>query len=138
MGMGWMKERWRFTGLYDHPEMTHHKDSSNLLRWLRRGSIRPWLCMRDLNEILYQHEKQGAKAEHNGRCRLSGTVCWNAIYRVWRVQEIYLHGSIITTIQPRCRRDWIGFVRINGEWTVSQRLISCIFHGVFGPIRALT
>ncbi|KAL0355466.1 UNVERIFIED_CONTAM: hypothetical protein Sradi_3993500 [Sesamum radiatum] len=53
------KDRWRFTGFYGYPEVHNRKLSWGLLRQLARQSTRPWICTRDFNEILEQHEKQG-------------------------------------------------------------------------------
>ncbi|KAL0434334.1 UNVERIFIED_CONTAM: hypothetical protein Slati_2767700 [Sesamum latifolium] len=52
-------ERWRLTGIYGQPEVTRRKETWMLLRQLNQKSIRPWLCLRDFNEILHQHEKEG-------------------------------------------------------------------------------
>ncbi|KAL0355426.1 UNVERIFIED_CONTAM: LINE-1 retrotransposable element O protein [Sesamum radiatum] len=53
------KDRWRFTGFYGYPEVHNRKLGWGLLRQLARQSTRPWICTRDFNEILEQHEKQG-------------------------------------------------------------------------------
>ncbi|KAL0361134.1 UNVERIFIED_CONTAM: hypothetical protein Sradi_3797900 [Sesamum radiatum] len=56
------KARWHFTGFYGHPEVSQRRVTWSLLHQLSRQSCRPWLCMGDFNEILYQQEKQGVSA----------------------------------------------------------------------------
>ncbi|KAL0320306.1 UNVERIFIED_CONTAM: putative mitochondrial protein [Sesamum radiatum] len=45
---------------YGYPDVARRKEGWNLLRTLSKGSVRPWVCAGDFNEILEQHEKQGA------------------------------------------------------------------------------
>ncbi|KAL0320136.1 UNVERIFIED_CONTAM: hypothetical protein Sradi_5275100 [Sesamum radiatum] len=51
---------WRFTGVYGQPEAARRAETWNLLRFLSRASVRPWLYAGDFNEILSQSEKTGA------------------------------------------------------------------------------
>jgi hypothetical protein len=48
--------RWRFTRIYGDS----HSDKELTWKALRvlHHNPRPWLCMGDFNEILFQHEKQ--------------------------------------------------------------------------------
>ncbi|KAK4381556.1 hypothetical protein Sango_2957100 [Sesamum angolense] len=57
-------EGWRFTRVYSHPEATRRKETWQLLRSLHQHSLRPWLCVGDVNEILSQDEKRGAPRPH--------------------------------------------------------------------------
>jgi hypothetical protein len=50
---------WKFTGFYGHPDPAQREDSWNLIRFLKRSSPSPWLCMGDFNEILDNSEKVG-------------------------------------------------------------------------------
>ncbi|KAL5543310.1 hypothetical protein UlMin_007094 [Ulmus minor] len=53
---------WRFTGLYGNPDTSLRPQFWNLLKRLGDSSSMPWLCEGDLNEILFNHEKQGGAA----------------------------------------------------------------------------
>jgi hypothetical protein len=50
---------WKFTGFYGHPDPAQREDSCKLLRFLKRASPLPWLCMGDFNEIMDNSEKVG-------------------------------------------------------------------------------
>ncbi|KAL5575991.1 hypothetical protein UlMin_017690 [Ulmus minor] len=50
---------WRFTGLYGSPDTSLRNQFWNLMKRLGDSSTLPWLCGGDLNEILFNHEKQG-------------------------------------------------------------------------------
>jgi hypothetical protein len=50
--------RWRFTGIYGDPRSDKKELTWKALRVLRHNP-RPWLCMGDFNEILFQQDKQG-------------------------------------------------------------------------------
>lgn len=52
---------WRFTGVYGFPQTEAKHRTWALLKDLRlQDSINvPWLCAGNLNEILFQHEKEG-------------------------------------------------------------------------------
>ncbi|KAL0433724.1 UNVERIFIED_CONTAM: hypothetical protein Slati_2706700 [Sesamum latifolium] len=49
------EDRWRITGIYGHPEVSKCKETWQLLRYLSKLSIRPWMCVGDFNEIRLQH-----------------------------------------------------------------------------------
>ncbi|KAL5573023.1 hypothetical protein UlMin_022620 [Ulmus minor] len=50
---------WHFTGLYGSPDTSLRNQFWNLMKRLSDSSTLPWLCGGDLNEILFNHEKQG-------------------------------------------------------------------------------
>ncbi|KAL5574518.1 hypothetical protein UlMin_016217 [Ulmus minor] len=50
---------WHFTGLYGSPDTSFRNQFWNLMKRLGDSSTLPWLCGGDLNEILFNHEKQG-------------------------------------------------------------------------------
>ncbi|KAL0434920.1 UNVERIFIED_CONTAM: hypothetical protein Sradi_0199900 [Sesamum radiatum] len=47
-------------GAYKASQVARRKEGWNLLKRLSQVSVRPWLCAGDYNEILEQHEKEGA------------------------------------------------------------------------------
>jgi hypothetical protein len=51
-------ERWRFTGIYGES-----RSDKKVITWralcMLKHNRGPWFCMRDFNEILFQHEKEG-------------------------------------------------------------------------------
>jgi hypothetical protein len=53
---------WRFTGMYGEPRWENKHLTWQRLRDLSLISDMPWLVMGDLNDILYQFEKEGGRA----------------------------------------------------------------------------
>ncbi|KAL0413099.1 UNVERIFIED_CONTAM: hypothetical protein Sradi_1511600 [Sesamum radiatum] len=53
------QEWWRFTGIYGEPKTCNRDITWNLLSKLSKQSNRPWVCARDVNEIIDQSEKAG-------------------------------------------------------------------------------
>jgi hypothetical protein len=51
---------WRFTGVYGFPQTKDRHKTWTLLRDLYAQVDLPWLAAGDFNEILFQHEKEGA------------------------------------------------------------------------------
>jgi hypothetical protein len=52
---------WRFTGMYGEPRWENKHLTWQRLRYLSLISDMPWLVMGDLNDILYQFEKEGGR-----------------------------------------------------------------------------
>jgi hypothetical protein len=52
---------WRFTGMYGEPRWENKHLTWQRLRELSLISDMPWLVMGDLNDILYQFEKEGGR-----------------------------------------------------------------------------
>jgi hypothetical protein len=53
--------KWKFTGLYGHPEVNKRHETWSLLKKLARLDPLPWLCVGDFNEVLTQTEKWGGR-----------------------------------------------------------------------------
>uniref|UniRef100_A0A803MKL3 Endonuclease/exonuclease/phosphatase domain-containing protein n=1 Tax=Chenopodium quinoa TaxID=63459 RepID=A0A803MKL3_CHEQI len=53
------KPRWRFTGVYGHPEAENKHLTRLLIESLKRDSTTPWLCGGDFNLMLMSSEKMG-------------------------------------------------------------------------------
>ncbi|KAL8470413.1 hypothetical protein ACS0TY_033044 [Phlomoides rotata] len=53
--------RWQCTGIYGWPMKHHRNNTFTLLRTVAPTPGTPWLCMGDLNEILWSREKQGGR-----------------------------------------------------------------------------
>lgn len=51
--------KWRFTGIYGHPQTEDRYKTWTLMRDLYAQEDLAWLCAEDFNEILFQHEKEG-------------------------------------------------------------------------------
>ena len=51
------KENWRFTGFYGELDRRKRHESWELLKRLANQNDKGWLCVRDFNEILWDHEK---------------------------------------------------------------------------------
>ncbi|KAL5543271.1 hypothetical protein UlMin_010981 [Ulmus minor] len=108
--------RWRFTGLYGNPDSSLRIHFWNLLKRLGDSSSLPWLCGGDLNEILFNHEKQrGADRAHylmsfrgpkftwcRGKAtnliqerldRMLGNTEWMDLFPNSRVHHLNLRGS---------------------------------------------
>ncbi|KAL0449046.1 UNVERIFIED_CONTAM: hypothetical protein Slati_1461000 [Sesamum latifolium] len=67
--------RWRFTNFYGYSELAKRKEGWDLLRRLSQTFVRPWLCAGDFNEVLAQHEKQGAFHVLNSKLGTFATIC---------------------------------------------------------------
>jgi hypothetical protein len=50
---------WKFIGFCGHPDRDHRNESWQLLSWLERANLKPWLVLRDFNEIVDNSEKVG-------------------------------------------------------------------------------
>ncbi|XP_042958065.1 uncharacterized protein LOC122293587 [Carya illinoinensis] len=48
------------TGFYGNPETSKRNGSLELLKALKPKDDKAWICLRDFDEILHQHEKKGA------------------------------------------------------------------------------
>ncbi|KAF5480564.1 hypothetical protein F2P56_001303 [Juglans regia] len=48
------------TGFYGHPSTSQRESTWQLLKVLKPNSDKSWICFRDFNEVMHQHEKQGA------------------------------------------------------------------------------
>uniref|UniRef100_A0A803KPX1 Uncharacterized protein n=1 Tax=Chenopodium quinoa TaxID=63459 RepID=A0A803KPX1_CHEQI len=53
------QDRWRFTGIYGHPEDENKYKTGLLLKGLWDNQGRPWLCGGDLNLMFQSSEKMG-------------------------------------------------------------------------------
>lgn len=53
--------KWIFMGFYREPKTSKRFLSWNLLKELKPPNNTPWVVIRDFNEILFHHEKWGAK-----------------------------------------------------------------------------
>ncbi|VVA22859.1 Hypothetical predicted protein [Prunus dulcis] len=51
----------RFTEFYVHLEPSQRHHSWELLRRLSYGNLRPWICIGDFNEVVYEWEKSGGR-----------------------------------------------------------------------------
>lgn len=58
----WDVEEWRLTRIYGEPSWDHKDRTWVALRSLKEKSSLPWMVLGDLNEILYNHEKEGGSA----------------------------------------------------------------------------
>jgi hypothetical protein len=53
---------WRFTGMYGEFKWEDKYKTWDRLRRIHQQNSLPWIVMGDLNEILYNHEKEGGRA----------------------------------------------------------------------------
>jgi hypothetical protein len=51
---------WKFTGIYDNPEITKRNETWAPLRHLSQTQPKPFLCVGDFNEILTIYKKNGS------------------------------------------------------------------------------
>lgn len=52
---------WRFTGIYGESHSDQKHKTWTVLRDLHAQEAKPWMCARDFNEVLFQHEKEGGR-----------------------------------------------------------------------------
>ncbi|WVZ57425.1 hypothetical protein U9M48_007811 [Paspalum notatum var. saurae] len=57
---------WRLTGVYGEPKMEEKGKTWRLLRLLNKQYSKPWLCLGDFNEILFEYEKVGGQPKPMG------------------------------------------------------------------------
>lgn len=55
----WKGYAWRFTGFYEHPNASKRVESCKLLKRIHNDDNSTWLVDSDLNEILWNFEKEG-------------------------------------------------------------------------------
>ena len=60
---------WRLTGYYGYPESARRRESWDLLRYLATISSLPWICLGDFNDLLFNYEKRGRRAQPNWKLR---------------------------------------------------------------------
>jgi hypothetical protein len=89
--------RWRFTGIYGEPTTEKRENTWKLLRILNQQLNLPWLCTGDFNEILYSHEKKGARIGHHNKWRNFEWHSLTADCVTLVIWGISIHGEIIIT-----------------------------------------
>jgi hypothetical protein len=83
---------WRFTGMYGEFKWADKYKTWDRIRSIHQHNNLPWLIMGDLNEILYNHEKEGGAPVQRGLSRLSMTPWMNVIWRMLDLLVIPSHG----------------------------------------------
>jgi hypothetical protein len=56
-----MNKVWRFTGMYGEFKWSEKYKTWDRIRSIHQNNNLPWVVMGDLNEILYDHEKEGGR-----------------------------------------------------------------------------
>jgi hypothetical protein len=54
-------KEWRFTGLYGEFKWAEKYKTWDRIKSIKQNNTLPWLIMGDLNEIMYEHEKEGGR-----------------------------------------------------------------------------
>lgn len=57
---------WRLSGIYGEPKAEEKGKTWRLLRILNNLYTKPWLCLGDFNEILFDYEKEGGQPRPAG------------------------------------------------------------------------
>ncbi|KAL0434400.1 UNVERIFIED_CONTAM: hypothetical protein Slati_2774300 [Sesamum latifolium] len=114
--IGKESEWWHFTGIYGNPEVCRRKETWQLLRYLSKNSIRPWLCVGDFNEILHQHEKAGLTS----RAQWQITDFRRCLDEVG-LQDMGFRGNLFTWCNgkeyPHTIRAWLDRACCNPNWS---------------------
>ena len=85
-------KKWRYTGVYGHPEAQQKKHTWTLLRRLSGLSSKPWLCFGDFNEILSLDEKSEGMIKTFGWYLSSEKLFKIVSWLIWVIKGINSRG----------------------------------------------
>uniref|UniRef100_A0A803L1E6 Endonuclease/exonuclease/phosphatase domain-containing protein n=1 Tax=Chenopodium quinoa TaxID=63459 RepID=A0A803L1E6_CHEQI len=107
--------RWRFTGIYGHPEEENKHKTGRILENLYNNHSGPWICGGDLNLMLTSDEKKGGR-EFN---LMEAEILRNVV-NVCELEDLGYLGHPFTWTNNRGGeqnvQEWLDSFLANKEW----------------------
>ncbi|KAI5327441.1 hypothetical protein L3X38_026837 [Prunus dulcis] len=109
----------RFTEFYVHLEPSQRHHSWELLRRLSYGNLRPWICIGDFNEVVYEWEKSGGR----DRSRLTMDA-FKDVFNNCALCEVSMRADFLVL-----GREGVDFILKNFGWRRVLAVMLLLMHG---------